>query len=65
MDAGFLSVVENGRCFVTKDIGDFTQFRAVSCREDTHSRDDKVSQPKGWIRGNVRIGFVLDIANSH
>ena len=26
MDAGFLSVVENGQYFITKDTGDLTQF---------------------------------------
>ena len=26
MDAGFLSVVENGQYFMTKDTGDLTQF---------------------------------------
>ena len=30
MDAGFLSVVENGQYFMTKDTGDFTQFHAVA-----------------------------------
>ena len=33
MDAGFLSVVENGQYFMTKDTGDFTPFHAVACRE--------------------------------
>ena len=33
MDAGFLSVVENGQYFMTEDTGDFTQFHAVACRE--------------------------------
>ena len=27
MDAGFLSVVENGQYFMTKDTGDLTQFK--------------------------------------
>ena len=35
MDAGFLSVVENGQYFMTKDTGDLTQFNAVACREYT------------------------------
>ena len=30
MDAGFLSVVEIGQCFMTKDTGDLTQFHAVA-----------------------------------
>ena len=47
MDAGFLSVVENGRYFMTKDTGDLTQFHAVACREYTLPRDDETSQPRG------------------
>ena len=33
MDAGFLSVVENGQYFMTKDTGDLRQFNTVDCRE--------------------------------
>ena len=29
MEAGFANVVEEGQYFVTKDTGDFRQFRAV------------------------------------
>ena len=38
MDAVFLSVVENGQYFMTKDTGDLTQFHAVACREYTFLR---------------------------
>ena len=38
MDAGFLSVVENGQYFMTKDTADLTQFHAVACREYTLSK---------------------------
>ena len=55
--AGFMRVVEVGQYFVTKDTGDFRQFRSVACREYTLPRDDSASQPKGWIRGNMRIGL--------
>ena len=41
MDAGFLSVVENGQYFMTKDTGDLTQFHAVACREYTLPRVDE------------------------
>ena len=64
MDAGFLSVVENGQYFMTKDTGDLTQFRAVACREYTLPREDEASQPKGWIQGNTKIGPVLEVATS-
>ena len=63
-EAGFLRVVEVGQCFVTKDTGDFRQFRAVACREYTLPPDDPASQPKGWIQGNMRIGPVLEVTTS-
>ena len=63
-EAGFMRVVEVGQYFVTKDTGDFRQFRLVACREYTLPRDDKASQPKGWIRGNMRIGLVLEVTTS-
>ena len=47
MDAGFLSVVENGQYFMTKDTADLTQFHAVACREYTLPREEAASQPKG------------------
>ena len=46
-EAGFMRVVEVGQYFVTKDTGDFRQFRLVVCREYTPPRDDPASQPKG------------------
>ena len=53
MDAGFLSVVENGQYFMTKDTADLSQFHAVACREYTLPRDEDTSEPKGWIRENT------------
>ena len=64
MDAGFLSVVEIGQYFMTKDTEDLTQFHAVACRECTLPRDDGSSQPKGWIQGNTKIGPVLEVTTS-
>ena len=46
MEAGFMRVVEVGQYFMTKDTGDFRQFRSVACREYTLLRDDPASQPK-------------------
>ena len=63
-EAGFMRVVEVGQYFVTKDTGDFRQFRSVACRECTLPRDDPASQPKGWIQGNMRIGLVLEVTTS-
>ena len=61
-EAGFKSVVEVGQFFVIRDAGEFKQ--TVACREYTLPRDDKASQPKGWIRGNMGIGLVLDVTTS-
>ena len=65
MDAGFLSVVESGQYFMTKDTGDLTQFNTVACREFTLPREEAASQPKGWIQGNTKIGPVLEVATSY
>ena len=64
MDAGYMRVVEVGQYFMTKDTGDFRQFRSVACREYTLPRDDPASQPKGWIQGNMKIGPVLEVTSS-
>ena len=63
-EAGFMRVVDVGLYFVTKDTGDFRQFHSVACREYTLPRDDRASQPKGWIQGNMRIGPVLEVTTS-
>ena len=63
-EAGFMRVVEVGQYFVTKDTGDFRQFQSVACREYALPRDDRASQPKGWIQGNMRIGPVLEVTTS-
>ena len=62
MDAGFLSVVEIGQYFMTRDNGE--QFYAMACREYTLPRNDGSSQPKGWIQGNTKIGPVLEVTTS-
>ena len=63
-EAGFMRVVEVGQYFVTKDTCDFGQFQSVACREYTLPRDDRASQPKGWIQGNMRIGLLLEVTTS-
>ena len=50
---------------MTKDTGDFRQFRSVACREYTLPRDDESSQPRVWIQGNMRIGPVLEVTTSY
>ena len=59
-----MRVVEVGQYFVTNDTGDFRQFQSVACREYTLPRDDRASQPKGWIQGSMRVGPVLEITTS-
>ena len=63
MDAGFLSVVEIGQYFMTKDTGE--QFYAVACREYTLPREGGFSLPRGWIQGNTKIGTVLEVTTSY
>ena len=33
----------------------------MACREYTLPRDEETSEPKGWIRGNTKIGPVLEV----
>ena len=48
---------------MTKDTEEFSQFTdSVACREYTLPRDEEASEPKGWIRGNTKIGPVLEVA---
>ena len=63
--AGFLTTVEVGQYFMKKDIEEFSQFtEPVACREYTLPRDEKSSDPKGWIGGNTKIGPVLEVITS-
>ena len=49
-DAGFLTTVEVGQYFMTKDTDEFSQItEPVTCREYTLPRDEDTSEPKGWI----------------
>ena len=65
-DAGFLTTVDVGQYFMTKDTEEFAQFtESVACREYTLPRDEKSSDPKGWIRRNTKIGPVLEVTTSY
>ena len=47
-DARFLTTVDVGQYFMTKDTEEFSQFtESVACRENTLPRDEKSSDPKG------------------
>ena len=64
MDARFLNVVGIGQYSMTKDTEESLQFTdSVACREYTLPRDEDTSEPKGWIRGNTKIGPVLEVTN--
>ena len=65
-DAGSLTTVEVGQYFLTKHTDEFLQFtEPVTCREYTLPRDEKSSDPKGWIRGTTEIGPVLEVTTSY
>ena len=65
-DAGFLTTVEIGQYFMTKDTEELSQFTdSVACREYTLPRDESSSDPKGWIRGSTKIGPVLEVTTSY
>ena len=65
-DAGFLKTVEVGQYFMTKHTDEFSQFtEPVTCRECTLPRDQKSTNPKGWIPGNTKIGPVLEVTTSY
>ena len=61
-EARFMSVVEVGQYFVTRNVSEFVH--AVACHEYTLPRDDPDSEPKGWIKGNTRIGPILEVTTS-
>ena len=62
-EAGFMSVVQVGQYFVTRNASEFL-LRSVACREYTLPRDDPASEAKGWIQGNTRIGPILEVTTT-
>ena len=51
---------------MTKDTEEFSQFtESVACRDYTLPRDEDTSEPKGWIRGNTKIGPMLEVTTSY
>ena len=51
---------------MTKDTEEFSQFtEPVTCREFSLPRDDKLTDPKGWIRGTTKIGPLLEVTTSY
>ena len=65
-DAGCLKTVEVGQHSMTKHTDEVLQFaERVTCREYTLPRDDKLTDPKGWIQGNTKIGPELEVTTSY
>ena len=65
-DAGFLTTVDVGQYFMTKDTEEFSQFtESVACREYTLPIDEKSSDPKVWIWVNTKFGPVLEVTTSY
>ena len=54
MDAGFLSVVENGQYFMTKDTGDLTQFNTMAYSEYTLPKEDSHHNRKDGSKGTPK-----------
>ena len=51
---------------MTRDTEEFSQkTESVACREYILQRDEKLTDPKGWIRGNTKIGPVLEVTTSY
>ena len=51
---------------MTKHTDEFLQFaEPATCREYKLPRDDKSTDPKGWIRGNTKIEPVLEVTTSY
>ena len=51
---------------MTKHTDEVLQFtEPVTCRECTLPRDEKSTDPKGWIRRNTKIGPVLEVTTSY
>ena len=51
---------------MAKHTDEFLQFaEPVKSRECTLPRDDKSTDPKGWIQGNTKIGPVMEVTTSY
>ena len=63
-DAGFMKTVSRGQYFVTLDEAQPAKLDGA-CREYTLPRDEQLSKVKGWIRGDTKIGPVLEVTVSY
>ena len=60
-NAGFSKNIEKGQFFVTLDDDDALDDLKGACREYTLRRSEASSHVTGWIRGNTKIGSVLNV----
>ena len=59
-NAGFSKNIEKGQFFITLDDDALDDMKG-SCREFSLPRSEESSLVRGWIRGNTKIGPVLDV----
>ena len=60
-DAGFMRKISRGQ-FMTLDDMELTGFGyAGSCREHASPQDDERSTLIGWVRGDTKIGPILEV----
>ena len=62
-NTGFTKTVAERQYFETLDDAELAKLGG-SCRKYTSPRDDQSSTVKGWIRGDTKIGPVLEVAVS-
>ena len=65
-DAGFLTTVDVGQYFTLQTLENSHKLQnQCLVVEYTLPRDEKSSDRKGWIRGNTKIGPVLEVTTSY
>ena len=61
-DAGFIGKVSPGQFFTTIHAAQLAGFGGTNPRREySHRRNDQRSEPKGAIRGNTKVGPVLEV----
>ena len=60
----FSKNIDRGQFFITLDEEGPDDMK-TSCRECTSPRSEETSRVRGWIRGNTKIGPVLDVEVCH
>ena len=63
-EAGFMSVVEVGQYFVTRNASEFLSENSCLSRVHITSRTIQLPEAKGWIQGNTRIGPILEVTTT-